>query len=380
MGGKRAPRFRDGTGVSEQKVGRTMLHAVIMAGGSGTRFWPQSRTRRPKQLLALSEERTMIQVTSARCGDWIPATNRWVVTNAVQAEETRRQLPDVPDDQILIEPRARNTAPCVGLAAIQLLQRDPDATMLVMPADHVIRTDAAFRESMQIAVEAVQSDPERLVLFGVRPDYPATGFGYIERGAAASPESRVHHVQSFREKPTREVAQQYLEAGNYYWNCGIFVWKAQRILDALAEFEPDMHTLLLKLRDVLGTPQWDMQLAELFPQMHSISIDFAVLERASDVCVVEAGFEWDDVGSWNALARLLGTDADGNTRVGQTLASQTRDCIIRSSDSHLIATAGIRDCIVVHTEDVTLVVDKHDENAIRELVARVRELGWDQYL
>jgi mannose-1-phosphate guanylyltransferase len=358
-----------------------MLHAVIMAGGSGTRFWPQSRQASPKQLLKLAGDNTMIQETIARTGNWISAERTWVVTNRQQAEETSRQLPDLSSENILIEPCGRNTAPCVGLAAIHLRKQDADAVMLVMPADHVIGPRETFQKAVQVAVEIVEHNPETIVLFGVSPSYPATGFGYIERGTPLKNGHHAFQVASFREKPDSKTSQQYLDSGNFYWNCGIFVWRADRMMNALREFEPDIYERLVRLQNSLGTNQWEAALADEFPEMKSISIDHAVLERAGGVCVLEAPFEWDDVGSWQSLTRLLGIDEEGNTIVGPYCGIESRGCIIRSTDEkHLIATIGMENCIIVHTPDATLVARKDDENAIRQLVALIEEQGFERFL
>jgi mannose-1-phosphate guanylyltransferase len=357
-----------------------MLHAVIMAGGSGTRFWPESRNGFPKQFLRLAGKRTMIQSTLDRCTPWVPAERAWVVTNRVQAEQTRVQLPDLPPGNVVIEPCARNTAPCIGLAAIQLLAVDPDAVMLVMPADHVISPPEKFREAVGSAVALVEDDPDRLVLFGVPPTYPATGFGYIERSDTQIGEGAAYPVASFREKPDRETAQQYLDSGRFYWNCGIFVWRAQRIVDALAEHEPEIHELLQQLLPKVGKDEWTPLLEQVFPQMKSISIDYGVLERDDNICVLEAPFAWDDVGSWHALRRLLGTDADGNTIDGLYCGLETKNTIVRTSDDHLIATLGLENCIVVHTPDATLVARADDENAVKQLVELLKERGHDRFL
>jgi len=353
-----------------------MLHAVVMAGGSGTRFWPQSRRSMPKQLLPLVGQQTMIQATLERCAGWIPHDQTWVVTNGVQAPETARQLPDVPSGNILIEPCGRNTAPCIGLAAIHLLSRDPDAVMLVMPADHVIGPREVFQDAVSAAATIVKSDPGVLVLFGVPPTFASTGYGYIERGELFE-ESTAYRVQSFREKPVRETAEQYVAGRNFYWNCGIFVWRADRILEALAEHEPEIHERLTRLRGALDD---DQLLQAEFPQMKSISIDYAVLERASDVLVLEAPFEWDDVGSWQSLTRLLGTNADDNTVDGPFCGLNSTGCIVRTGANHLVATIGLEDCIVVHTPDATLVARKGDENAVKQLVELIQEHGYDRFL
>ena len=315
-----------------------MLHAVIMAGGSGTRFWPESRKARPKQLLKLASERTMIQETADRVVPLISRDRIWVVTNAALADETARQLSEVPRENILVEPCGRNTAPCLGLAAIQLLACDPDAVMLVLPADHVIRPPEVFRSAVESAVELVEKSPETFVLFGVPPTYPATGFGYIERGTPVDgTKTQAFSVNTFREKPDRATAADYIASNRFYWNCGIFVWRADRLLAALERFEPDMHTRLKALQSALGTPGWNNALAAEFPQMRSVSIDYAVLERSDNVCVLEAPFAWDDVGSWPALPRHLGTDENGNTADGPFCGVTTTGCIVRTTGDHLVA-------------------------------------------
>lgn len=357
-----------------------MLHAVVMAGGTGTRFWPQSRRAMPKQLLALTGSQTMIQLTVERPGDLIEPERAWVVTNRVQATETARQLPRVPEANVLIEPCGRNTAPCIGLAAIHLLKRDPAARMLVMPADHAIPSVAEFQADVRLAVAQIEREPDSLVLFGVRPSYPSIGFGYIERGDRLSGESPVFAVAAFREKPQLEVAEQYFGSGRHYWNCGIFVWSAETVLECLARFEPDISQRLNRLSEMIGTPDWEVALEDEFPRMNSISIDYAVLERAELVRVIEASFVWDDLGSWNALARLLGEDSARNTLVGATCAVDARECIVRTSDDHLVAVSGVENLIIVHTPDATMVADRQDENAVRRLVAQLESSGYADYL
>ena len=357
-----------------------MLHAVIMAGGSGTRFWPQSRQKLPKQLLRLAGDRTMIQQTLDRCEGLIEPAQSWIVTNETQAEKTREQLPALPANNVLIEPAARNTAPCVGLAAIHALKRDPDAIMFVMPADHVIGPVEVFQAAAQKAVSVVEADPNRLVLFGVTPAFPATGYGYIERAKPLDKFDGAFEVQSFREKPELAVAEQYVESGSFYWNCGIFCWKATTILDQLKHSEPDTWNRLQTLMAAIDTEQYDAALAEQFPNMNSISIDYAVLEQAKGVTVIEAPFSWDDVGSWLAVPRLAGNDADGNTIDGKHTGVDTKSCIVRSTDDHLIATLGVEDLIIVHTEDATLVARREDSERIKELLESLKLQGEDAFL
>lgn len=357
-----------------------MLHAVIMAGGSGTRFWPLSRAACPKQFLRLGGDRSLIQQAFDRCQPWIPGERTWVVTNERLAALTAEHLPEVPLLHILQEPCGRNTAPCVGLAAMCLLQQDPNAVMLVMPADHVIGPPELFRKAVDDAMRLVEEDPQRLVLFGVPPTYPSTGFGYIERSSGIAGHPGAFTVQAFREKPDRETADRYVHAGTFFWNCGIFVWRADRILAAIAQHEPAMYQFIEQLRPHFGQKTWRAELIRLFPEMPSISIDYAVLERESNIAVVEAPFDWDDVGSWPALERLQTADAHGNTIVGLHRGVDTSDCIVHTTGQHMVATLGLKNCIVVHTPDATLVASRDDENAIRQLIQLMQSSGDTSYL
>lgn len=345
-----------------------MLHVVIMAGGSGTRFWPESRQRLPKQFLRLSGEETLIQATWNRSLELVDRQRVWVVTGQAHVAETRRQLPELMPDRVLAEPCGRNTAPCIALAALRILADDPDATLLVLPADHVIAPAASFVADVGLAVELLNADPDRLVLFGVLPTYPSTGFGYIRRGERLSgSKERSYAVDGFREKPNLETAESLIAAGGHLWNCGIFVWKARRILDALCQHLPEISPRIEQLQDAWQLGTLSAAIEDVFPLMPSISIDHAVLEKADRVCVVETSFTWDDVGSWQAIARHAPTTVDGNTLIGRVCTTETTNCILRGSGDHLIAAIGVHDLIVVHTPDATLICDRRDESAIRRL-------------
>jgi mannose-1-phosphate guanylyltransferase len=359
-----------------------MLHAVIMAGGSGTRFWPASRANRPKQFLPLFGDETLLQATVRRIADWVPAERTLVVTNQAHAGETLRELPAIPPANVLREPCGRNTAPCIGLAGMLIAQRDPNAVMLVMPADHRIERADLFREAVERAVALVEREPA-LVLFGIRPSYPSVSFGYLERGAAL-PDSQLgaFRVASFREKPDRATAEKLVAAGRFFWNSGIFVWKASTILEALEQFEPDIYEGLSRLRPHVGNPGWDHALSAEFPGLKAISIDYGVLERAANVMMIEAPFDWDDVGSWQALGRQAQQSADGagNSAQGLFCGIDSQGCIVRTTSDHLIATIGMSDCVIVHTPDATLVARKDDEESLRRLVQTLRERGYERFL
>ncbi len=357
-----------------------MLHAVIMAGGTGTRFWPESRALRPKQLLSLLGEKTMIRATVQRLGELVSADRIVVATTAQLAQMIADELPELPDGAILAEPCKRNTAPCIGLAALHVSRSDPEAVMAVMPADHVIGPDQSFQEAIRHAVRLVEKRPERIVTFGIRPTYPAESFGYIERGEPLESETTAFAVAKFHEKPKAELAGEYLASGRFYWNSGIFVWRAQTILDALARHEPEMHARLMQIADAAGTPEYEEVLGREFTAIEGVSIDYAVMEHAREVVVLEAPFEWDDLGSWQSLARLRGTDEQGNTIVARHVGLNTTGTIVRGDDEHLIVTLGLEDCIVVHTADATLVANKHDEESIRKIVALLEERGLNDHL
>jgi mannose-1-phosphate guanylyltransferase len=359
-----------------------MLHALIMAGGSGTRFWPASRNHRPKQLLDFGLGQNLLQGAVRRLGDLIPPQRTHVITNHRLVQASRESLPEVPADNIIGEPCKRDTAPCVGLAAAMMMQHDPEAIMLVTPADHVISSDAQFQAAVRRAVALVEDDSERIVTFGIMPSYPAATFGYIERQDSPLDLTKpvAYTVEQFKEKPSRPIAEGYVAAGNFYWNAGIFVWKAATIWSALAEFEPDIHAGLAEIRQTIGTKDFVRTFEREFEGIGGKSIDFAVMERYNNVVVVEAPFTWDDLGNWPALARTRGVDDHGNTVLGKHLGIETRGCVISTTPDHLVATLGVNDLIIVHTPDATLVANRKDEESMRELVKRLEALGWKEYL
>ena len=360
-----------------------MLHAIVMAGGAGTRFWPASRGSRPKQLLPLAGERSLLEDTLARLGGMVPPDRTMIVTSAALLEAVRRQAPAIPAAAVVGEPCKRDTAPCVGLAALLVARHDPDATLAVMPSDHVIAPADAFRRALLQAAALVAREPSRLVTFGVRPTYPAESFGYIERGAAlpvAEGDAPAFRVVRFKEKPPAQVAAEYLAAGTFLWNAGIFVWKATTITTALEERQPECLDRLRRIVDAWDAPDRDTVFAREFAAIKAISIDYAVLEHATDVAVVEAPFSWDDLGGWSAVARQRGVDAAGNTVVGRHLAIDSTRSIVSAADGHLVVTLGLDDILVVHTADATLVADRGQEESIRKVVAELERRGWTEFL
>jgi mannose-1-phosphate guanylyltransferase len=359
-----------------------MLHVIVMAGGAGTRFWPASRKASPKQLLKLLGDRSMLQSTVDRIGSLCPRENVLVVTNATLVDAVRTQLPELPWDSIIGEPAKRDTAPCVALAAAMVLKKDPDATMLVMPADHVIEPLEKFVAAIREAASLVQRQPESIVTFGILPSYPAVVFGYIERGAALSGVSSApaFDVVRFREKPDLKTAREFVDSGNFYWNAGIFVWKAWTIDRAIQKFEPEIHAHVLSITSAIGTTRFQSTFETEFIKIKSKSIDFAVMERYQPVVVVEAPFHWDDVGNWSAVPRLSGVDHDGNSISGRHVGIKTSGSIVRTTADHLVVTLGVDDLIIVHTPDATLVANRNDEAAVKQVVETLEKMGWEGYV
>ncbi len=351
-----------------------MLHAVIMAGGSGTRFWPASRTLRPKQLLNLHGDRSMIQSTIDRLGELVPASSQLVITNSLLVEAIAKQLPKLPSKNIVGEPCKRDTAPCVGLAAALIHHTDPEGIMVVMPSDHVITSHEAFQKAISIGETLIKEDPTRIVTYGIKPEYPAESFGYIERGEMLPvTDASAFRVKQFREKPNAATAQKYLDSGAFYWNSGIFLWRASTILDALKKNEPEMHSHIQNIADAIDEPNYKETLQREFAAIEGKSIDYAVMENYPNVVVIEATFPWDDVGSWQALSRLHPADAHGNTVVGSHIGIDTKGCIVHSENGHTIVTIDLEDLIVVQTPDATLVAPKHAEERVREVAQALKD-------
>ncbi len=363
-----------------------MLHAVIMAGGSGTRFWPESRRSRPKQLLPILGGQAMLAETVARAQPLIPDARVWIVTNALQEAGVREACPSVPADQVLVEPCARNTAACVAFAAASVFAVDPDATLAVLPADHAIRPADQFQRSLEAGAKVAQ-DPGTLVTFGIEPNHPATGYGYIRQGKEVCEESglQVYAVDAFAEKPSEARAQAFLDEGVYLWNAGIFVWRADSILNAFARHQLEIHTAIRAIVDSGSSPQERAAtLAELYPDLPALPVDIAILERDDKVRVLRAPYHWSDVGSWRALYEELEQDQNGNVAVlphgGQLLAEDASGVLAYSRLPKTIAVLGMQDVVVVHTEDAVLIAPRERAEEVKRFVDRLTAEGQEGLL
>jgi mannose-1-phosphate guanylyltransferase len=359
-----------------------MLHGLIMAGGGGTRFWPRSRQQRPKQFLRLTGQRTLLQQAFDRIESAIPSDRAWVVTADRYVDETARQLPELPPDRIVGEPCGRDTAPCIGLGAALIARQEPEAVMLVMPADHIIEPVQEFRRAVQAAEQMALDNPNALVTFGIPPTFPATGYGYIQRGSELAQRQGVgvFRVQAFREKPAADLAERFLQSGHYFWNSGIFVWRAATILAALKEQQPALHAAVQRMAEAWPTRERQVVLGREYPDLVRISIDYAVMEHAREVLVVQAPFHWDDVGSWLALERMHPQDANGNTVLGLHCGLKTSRCVIAADDDHLVATVGVENLLIVQDGNATLVANCDHEGAVKQLVELLRKQGLEKYL
>ena len=353
---------------------QSAVTAVIMAGGKGERFWPKSRTNCPKQFLSLTGDgETMIQKTFKRLNGLVEADHVFVVTNANYMELVKEQLPEVPLENLLYEPAARNTAPCIALAAAVIRKRFGDAVMLVLPSDHLIRHEDICMDVLCRAVQAADAG-ENLVTIGITPAYPETGYGYIEFSRSKDAPQGVYQVNCFKEKPDIVTARSYVESGKFLWNSGMFAWKASTYLNAVQEHLPAVYEGAEKLEAACDTDVFKEVLEEVFPQMPSISVDFGVLEHAAHLFTIPGSFGWDDVGSWPALKRVAKTDTNGNYRDGDVLTIGTKNCIF-AGGKKLIAAVGIENIIVVDTDDALLVCDVDSAQNVKKITEMLREQG-----
>ncbi|WP_324274244.1 mannose-1-phosphate guanylyltransferase [Blastococcus brunescens] len=360
-----------------------MRHAVIMAGGSGTRLWPLSRARRPKQLLDVVADaegggaHSLLAEAFDRLRAVLPADRIWVCTAAGYGEQVRAALPELRADRLVLEPVARDTANAVGLTAALVADADPEAELAVVSADHVIRPVERFAAALESAYAVLAARPRSLVTLGITPTSPATGFGYVQRGPATEVDG-VAEAVSFREKPDRATAEGYLASGEYLWNSGMFVWRARTVLDALAEHLPESAAGLARVVAAPAGPERDRVLAEVFPTLPRISVDYAVLEPAAAepgrVLVVDLDVDWLDVGSWPALAHTLEDDGQGNAVQGLGVVVDGAGNIVFSDDpDHLVALVGVRDSVVVHTADVTMVCPVGEAERVKQLLETVEQ-------
>jgi len=356
------------------------MYVIVLAGGGGTRLWPHSRSNNPKHLLRLvKSDTTMIQETVRRVLPLTSPDKILVVTNHKHADEVRKQLPEIPHDNVLEEPVGRNSGPAVGYGALHVAHVDPEAVILTCPADHVILKEEEFRSAVKAAAQVALDN--YLVTMGISPGYPDTGYGYMELGEEIKHVDgyKVHRVLRFTEKPDLQTATEYVNSGRFVWNSGMFIWKASVILEEISKYMPNLHTALQKIKDVVGTPEERHVVNDLWPQLEDLSIDYGVLEKSDRVVTIPVDIGWSDVGDWGALAEILEKDENGNSLIGDVMTFDTRNSLIYSSGC-LVTTIGLEDMIVVSTGDAMLVCPKSRAEEVRKIVNKLREMGRDTHL
>ena len=362
-----------------------MNYAVIMAGGTGKRLWPLSREKRPKQVLKLLDGQTLLNQCFERLLLIFDARNIIVLTNAGYADMVRESLPDLPLNNVIAEPVVRDTAGAIGLVSTILTKYDPEATIAVVTADQIIKPAEVLQQALKDALIFVNENPDDMITFGIQPTFPSTSLGYIRCVNArdySNCKNEIYTVESFKEKPDEKTAQEYLDTGQYFWNSGMFVWKARTILDNLARFLPEACEPLAKIRAAWDSPNQQQTLQEWFVKLPKISIDYAVMEKADRVNAIKLDCRWLDMGSFSALADIISSDKNNNIVVAGR--SELLDCknniVVTEENNHLIALIGLEDMVVVHSPDATLVCHINQTQRLKELLELIKQHAGEEFL
>jgi mannose-1-phosphate guanylyltransferase len=355
-------------------------YVAIMAGGIGSRFWPMSRTAYPKQFLdVLNTGKTLIQWTFERYAKFIPIENIFIVTSEEYVTIVKEQLPLLPFDNIIAEPSRKNTAPCIAYISFKLAQKDPDAIFVVAPSDHLILEENNFQQIVELSLDFV-TNIKALVTLGIKPSNPNTGYGYIQYEGLEVAKG-VYKVKTFTEKPNLEIAQSFLDSGDFLWNAGIFAWKVSTILAAFENLQPEMYELFDQEKANFNTAQEKTAIEKIYPQCTNISIDIAIMEKAKNVYVIPAEFGWSDLGTWNSAYENIEKDYLGNAVASDNVVViDATKCMIKAPQDKLVVVQGLDDFIVIDTKDVLLICSKDKEQSIKEYVAEVKRNKGDKYI
>jgi mannose-1-phosphate guanylyltransferase len=355
---------------------------IIMAGGRGERFWPKSRRNYPKQLLNLASDHSLLQDSVVRIRELTEDKRIYIVTNRDYAAKVREQLPMLPERNILVEPEGRNTAPCVGLAAVYVARHFPeeDPVMAILPSDPLVRKPEVMRKVLRAGIEYCSAHDSG-VIYGMWPTRPETGYGYIQLGSGLKTIDTVdfHQVTAFKEKPNRETAERYVSSREYLWNGGIFLWRVSCLMREIERNLPELSYGLERIKPYIGSPDEERIVREVYPDLPAISVDYGILEKSRNLAVVPADFGWDDLGSWTSLERYMPSDPDGNVVQGELIGVECRNCTI-SSPGKTVAALGVSDLIIVDTGDVLMICSKDKAQDIKRLIEKAREQGREDLL
>ena len=341
------------------------IFAIIMAGGIGARFWPRSKKKNPKQLLKIFGENTLIQDTVQRINGICPKENIIIVTNEKQRDGVIEQLPDIPTENIIVEPFGRNTAPCIGLASVIIQKKSPDAITIVLPADHVIRDNDDFLSTIKTAADFAVENPA-LVTIGIVPTRPETGYGYIQIDEDSG-KNDVYKVLTFAEKPNYATAVNFVKSGDFFWNSGMFIWKTETIMNEIQKHMPDLFEGLMNIKEQLDSPDFINILSNIYGQLRSISIDYGIMEKSENVFLVKGKFNWSDVGSWEAVYELSEKDEDGNVKIGSIYTDMAVDSYIYSPEK-FTAVIGVDNIIVINYKDTLLICKRDKAQDVKNII------------
>jgi mannose-1-phosphate guanylyltransferase len=341
------------------------LFAVIMAGGVGSRFWPRSKEKKPKQLIRILGENTMIQDTVNRLNGLVENKNIYVITNKIQKLRVKEQLPQIPEENIIDEPFGKNTAACIGLASILIKQKNPEAITITLPSDHLIKDDEEFRKCLSTAANYAYKT-NGLVTIGVTPTRPETGYGYIQFDDEKI-EDNIYKVLTFAEKPSLSIAKQFIESGDFLWNAGIFIWRVDTILSEIEQYLPDLYEGLRKIEETIGTAEFEKQLVTEYGQLKSVSIDYGVMEKTSNVFLTKADFYWNDLGNWEAVYEISEKNDDGNSITGDVYVQDTFSSYI-FSPRKFTAAIGVENLIIINTNEALLICNRNNAQDVRSIV------------
>jgi len=354
--------------------------AVIIAGGIGTRFWPLSRKQKPKQFLPIVSDKTMVEETIQRISSVLSPSKIHTIANQKQTQTLKQLLPEIPSENFLVEPQGKNTAPCLLLATGHIYLKDPESLIAVLPADHLIKDEALFLEKLEAGVLAADKS-QSLITFGIPPTHPSTGYGYI-RFSKNNPQSfsgeDFFRVQEFKEKPDQNTARKFLKKGTYFWNSGMFLWKANVFSENLRKYAPEMFSFWEKLLDALKYDD-QSEIKTIFNDLPSISIDYALMEKTEDVLMCEGDFGWSDVGSWSSLLEIWKKDRDHNAIRGESITIDTHHCLVHNPDK-LTALIGLEDLVIVNTDDALLICRKNMDQKVKQVVNALQKKGPKKYL